>query len=422
MGVSRWENKYVIGLTGNIAVGKSYVRQMLQHLGAYPIDADQLTHRAMAPGAPAYKPVVEMFGRFILDEENRINRTRLGAIAFAVPDAMAALETIIHPVVRQAVGIFITNAKQPVIVIEAIKLLEGDLVNAVDSVWVVDASPEMQMRRLVEKRRMSPEDARRRIMAQRPQSEKLQRANVVIANNGNAEETWRQVQAAWEGVQRALNPAPTAPPAAASRSTTTLKPLSVSSGRPIAPAEAAPPAPAAAPSGEAKPALDPKTPLTIKRGMPGNAEAIAGFVSRVSGRQVGRMDIMIAFGQKSFLLAMGKDDALVGVVGWQVENLITRIDEFHTAPDPTRLEILTTLIAAAEEASKDLQSEVSFVVLPRSLGTDLKTALVRHGYKPLNMEETRFPAWREAAREMLAIPDADVMIKQLRAERVVNPI
>lgn len=422
--MSRWENKYVIGLTGNIAVGKSYVRQMLQHLGAYPIDADQLTHRAMAPGAPAYKPVIEMFGRFVLDEENRINRARLGAIAFAVPEAMAELERIIHPAVRQAVGIFITNAKQQVIVIEAIKLLEGDLVNAVDSVWVVDASPEVQMRRLVEKRKMTPEDARRRIMAQRPQSEKLQRANVVIANNGNAEETWRQVQAAWEGVQRAINPAPAAPPptpAGEKRVTTTLKPLSVSSGRPT-PAESAPPVPVPPKPAEAPPALDPKTPLTIKRGMPGNAEAIAGFVSRVSGRQVGRMDIMIAFGQKSFLLATGKDDAIVGVVGWQVENLITRIDEFYTANDGARLEILTGLIAAAEEASKDLQSEVSFVVVPRSLGGELRTALTRQGYKPLNLEETRFPAWREAARDMLAIPDADVMIKQLRAERVVNPI
>ena len=59
--MSRWPNKYVIGLTGNIAVGKSVVRQMLQHLGAYTIDADGLSHQAMQPGAPAYKPVVETF-------------------------------------------------------------------------------------------------------------------------------------------------------------------------------------------------------------------------------------------------------------------------------------------------------------------------------------------------------------------------
>src|SRR5688572_33412928 len=73
--VSRWPNKYVIGLTGNIAVGKSVVRQMLQHLGAYTIDADGLSHQAMQPGAPAYKPVVETFGQFILGPDKRINRS-----------------------------------------------------------------------------------------------------------------------------------------------------------------------------------------------------------------------------------------------------------------------------------------------------------------------------------------------------------
>jgi len=92
--VSRWANKYVIGLTGNIAVGKSVVRQMLQHLGAYTVDADGLTHRAMAPGAPAYKPVVDTFGQFILDADKNINRAMLGQIVFSNPDALAKLEAI----------------------------------------------------------------------------------------------------------------------------------------------------------------------------------------------------------------------------------------------------------------------------------------------------------------------------------------
>ncbi len=86
--MSRWENKYVIGLTGNIAVGKSVVRQMLQHLGAYTIDADSLSHQVMMPGAPAYQPIIDTFGRFMLDGEGRINRARLGALVFALPEAL----------------------------------------------------------------------------------------------------------------------------------------------------------------------------------------------------------------------------------------------------------------------------------------------------------------------------------------------
>ena len=153
--MSRWENKYVIGLTGNIAVGKSVVRQMLQHLGAYTIDADGLAHQAMAPGAPAYKPVIEMFGRFVVDDDGHINRARLGSIVFAVPEALTQLEAISHPVVNQAIRALVSRAKQRVVVIEAIKLLETDLANMVDVIWVVDASPDTQLRRLTEKRKMS---------------------------------------------------------------------------------------------------------------------------------------------------------------------------------------------------------------------------------------------------------------------------
>ena len=75
-----WPGKYVIGLTGNIATGKSVVRKMLEHLGAYGIDADALSHRATAKGAPGYKPVVEMFGKWILGPDGQIDRNRLGRV------------------------------------------------------------------------------------------------------------------------------------------------------------------------------------------------------------------------------------------------------------------------------------------------------------------------------------------------------
>ncbi|NWG16091.1 MAG: dephospho-CoA kinase, partial [Chloroflexi bacterium] len=209
--MSRWANKYVIGLTGNIAVGKSVVRQMLQHLGAYTIDADGLTHRAMATGAPAYKPIVETFGQFILDAEKNIDRNLLGSIVFARPDALAKLEAIVHPIVGQAIATLVSRAPQPVVVIEAIKLLEGDLAQAVDEVWVVDAAPETQLKRLVVQRKLGEAEARQRIAAQGAQAAKLAKANVVIKNDGNVEDTWKQVQVAWSSVQAKLAPARPAP-------------------------------------------------------------------------------------------------------------------------------------------------------------------------------------------------------------------
>ena len=123
--MSVWPDKYVIGLTGNIATGKSVVRKMLERLGAFGIDTDSLSHRAMAKDAPGYQPIINTFGNWLLNEDQQINRSKLASIVFMNPDALYQLETIIHPLVFQAVDIIIRRASQPVIVLEAIKLLES---------------------------------------------------------------------------------------------------------------------------------------------------------------------------------------------------------------------------------------------------------------------------------------------------------
>ncbi len=92
--MSRWPGKYVIGLTGNISTGKSVVRKMLEHLGAYGIDADALSHRAMAKGAPGYPLVLKSFGEWILDDEEQIDRAKLGKVVFADPAALERLERV----------------------------------------------------------------------------------------------------------------------------------------------------------------------------------------------------------------------------------------------------------------------------------------------------------------------------------------
>ncbi len=86
--MSNWPGKYVIGLTGNIGTGKTVVRRMLEHLGAYTIDADALSHRAIAKGAPGYQPVLDHFGKWILDAEGEINRGKLGNLVFRDADAL----------------------------------------------------------------------------------------------------------------------------------------------------------------------------------------------------------------------------------------------------------------------------------------------------------------------------------------------
>ena len=433
--MSRWENKYVIGLTGNIAVGKSVVRQMLQHLGAYTLDADGLSHQAMMPGAPAYKPVIETFGKFMLDEEGLINRARLGSVVFAMPEALATLETIVHPVVNQAIVALVARAKQRVVVIEAIKLVETNLADMVDAIWVVDASPEAQLKRLTDKRKMSDDEARKRIFAQRPQAEKIARADVIITNEDNVEETWKQVQIGWNGVRKAIGetvpPAP--PPTPQAQPQQQQQPQ-----RPAAPTPAAPTPrvqqqnslppiprqgqPSVTTMSATNSLVDPKTAIVIRRGMPGNAEAIANFVTQVAHKDVGRMDIMLAFGQKSYHIAYGKNDQVIGLIGWTVENLITRVDEFYVAPSVPKNEIIHELSGAIEDASRELQSEVSFVVLPIDTAPEITQAFIKSGYQFLKLSEVKFPAWREAAHEMMSDSNVQALMKQLRADRVMKPI
>ena len=90
--MSKWAGKFVIGLTGNIGTGKSVIRRMLEHIGAYGIDADALSHRAMAKGSPGYQPVIEAYGRWILGADGEIDRARLGRVVFNDPEALAQLD------------------------------------------------------------------------------------------------------------------------------------------------------------------------------------------------------------------------------------------------------------------------------------------------------------------------------------------
>ncbi len=196
--MSAWPGKFVIGLTGNIATGKSEVRKMLEKLGAAGIDADALAHRAIAKGEPAYDPVIKEFGSAIVSCDGQIDRARLGQIVFTDPLALAKLEACIHPVVRKMVDRLVRNAPGKVVVIEAIKLIESGYPQLCDSIWTTYSTTQVQLERLLQRRGMSEPAARLRIAAQAPQEEKVAAADIVIMNDGSLEETWRQVRSYWQ--------------------------------------------------------------------------------------------------------------------------------------------------------------------------------------------------------------------------------
>jgi dephospho-CoA kinase len=378
--VSNWPGKFVIGLTGNIGTGKSVVRKMLEHLGAYGIDADALAHRAMAKGAPGYKPVVDIFGKWILDPQGQIDRNKLGKLVFTDPDALANLENIIHPLVAQAVDAIIQRASQPVIAVEAIKLLEyTSLRQKCDIIWVVVAPEEVQAERLVTKRSMSREEALKRIRSQGSQEDKKSAASIVIENVGSFEDTWKQVVAAW----KTATPVPEAAPVEVER------------------------------AAEGK--------FSIIRGRPRDSAAIAQLITRLSHgtKTLNQGDIMAAFGEKAFLI-LRLNKTPVGIAGWQVENLVARTTDFYIDSSIELLPALKTLIAEVEQASQDLQCEASLLFLPSNLAT-METAWKQLGYERQSPQTLGVQAWQDAAKES-GPPNTILFFKQLRLDRILRPI
>ena len=189
--------KYLIGLTGNIACGKSTVARILAELGADVIDADRLVHLLMEPGGDCWRAIVARFGQGILRPDGTIDRARLGEIVFRDPAALAELESMLHPAARKLAERRIAASRKPVVVLEAVKLVEAGWRPLVDSLWVVICRREQQIERLMRERGLSRAEAKLRVDAQPPADEKLKQADVVIDNSGPLEETRRQVQEAW---------------------------------------------------------------------------------------------------------------------------------------------------------------------------------------------------------------------------------
>ncbi len=191
---------YRIGLTGNIATGKSNVGQLLSEWGAAYIDADKVAHEMMAPGQAAHAAVIKHFGARILAPDGSIDRRALGAIVFSDPEALRRLEQLVHPPTIAEVEQRIQRSGARVVVVEAIKLLESGMAETYDAIWVTTCAEEEQVRRLENSRGLARAEALRRIHAQPPQAEKLARADVIIHTSGTRAETRAQVRAAWEKI------------------------------------------------------------------------------------------------------------------------------------------------------------------------------------------------------------------------------
>lgn len=190
----------IIGLTGNIACGKTVVGHMLLELGAQRyIDADEVVHKLYNSGQPIALQVAAIFGDKVMAADGSVDRKALGAIVFQDAAALQRLEAIVHP----AVGLALVNELAPVsetgiAIIDAVKLLEGNSGKFCQSKWLVICPEEQELARLMARNTLSAEEAWARIRAQPPVQPRLSLVDEVIDNGGTLEQTRRQVALAFE--------------------------------------------------------------------------------------------------------------------------------------------------------------------------------------------------------------------------------
>jgi dephospho-CoA kinase len=199
---------YLIGLTGGIASGKSVVARRLADHGAIHIDADQLARQVVEPGTPGLAAIAERFGPSVIAADGSLDRAALGAIVFSDEDARLALNAITHPAVRDLTKRLIQEAEardpSAVVVYDVPLLVEASVdkdYHRFDLIAVVSASRETRIRRLVELRGLTPEDAALRLNSQVTDDERLAIADVVIDSDGTLDETLQQADRLWESLR-----------------------------------------------------------------------------------------------------------------------------------------------------------------------------------------------------------------------------
>ena len=194
----------LIGLTGNIASGKSTVATLLKERGAAHIDADALVHEMYLPGTEVTAAIAVLFGDGVLDEAGGINRKALGQIVFENPDALKQIEAIVHPRVgpmtSEKIQALLAVSSPPAIVLEAVKLIESGRYKMCDTVWMVVADHDTQLHRLMEKRGWTEAEAEARLAAQPLIEPRLALVQTVIHNNGSLEDLNAQVEAGWNAL------------------------------------------------------------------------------------------------------------------------------------------------------------------------------------------------------------------------------
>jgi len=196
-----------VGLTGSIAVGKTFVLGVLSELGCHVIDADVVARQVALPGSPGLKAVIDAFGEEVLKSDGSLNRARLGEIVFADEAKRQQLNSILHPFIIAAQDAQLRELElqdpKDIAVVDAALMIESGGYKRFDKLIVVHCRPEVQLQRLMRRNKLSREEVEQRIATQMPQEEKKRYADYLIDTSGDFAETRRQTEDVYHALREA---------------------------------------------------------------------------------------------------------------------------------------------------------------------------------------------------------------------------
>jgi len=191
-----------VGLTGGVASGKTMVLNLFEELGARVIDADIISRQVVKPYLPAWKKIVEHFGREYLNPDLSLNRERLRKIVFTDDTQRKVLENIIHPEVLREIRLRCRQIEElypeAILIVDIPLLIELDVINEYDKIILVYVDREIQIKRVIERYKISRDEALRIVSVQIPMEEKIKFADFVIDNGGTIEQTKLAVSKVFE--------------------------------------------------------------------------------------------------------------------------------------------------------------------------------------------------------------------------------
>jgi len=191
-----------VGLTGSIAVGKTFVCLVFRELGCHVLDADQVARNVIEPGTPGLAAVVAEFGGGILTRAGELDRAQMASIVFADDEKRLKLNSIVHPLVFEAQNAWLAECEvsdpDGIAIVDAALMIESGGYKRFDQLIVVWCEPDIQLQRLIDRNELPEAEAKRRIAAQMPQDEKKRYADYLIDTSNGFEETRRQVRDVYE--------------------------------------------------------------------------------------------------------------------------------------------------------------------------------------------------------------------------------